>query len=698
MSSLICTECLQVPYVEFLPGLMVQFSCHEKNMIRHMDLDETIENLFTLKCSQKSCQKECYDFHVLFSSIICDKCFGSVKASAKKTNNYIKCDSLLTKCKFHYIKYSYYDKKSHCFFCENCLIPNASKTLNEYDNEFQIEMLNKLNILVDSKNDMIYPKYYELLIKRIIETYEKYGKTQKFNVYYNAFNVINFLSNYSILSPFCQKCNEIFHINILENNNKVIEKENKFTLEASCKCSKINFSSIEDFENIINANICDNCNKSFTQTDLIYDAIFGKFLCQDCASQKLSLDYIRFSEFIYICWIHKQNFDCYCRKCGKLFCSECKNLHNHEIIKLNNEINKEYPYILKSSDWFIKLKNHGLLNLEHDKKECKTISEITIKELNQLIKTVEKGNKKFFENKNKLKQNSSLIFQNLSLIKLYISNANLSTKILELQNKNNQLLLSSEIILKELNEKNELVNLVSTRNILQHLIINIIKKNFSVFEKIEEDFRILYESYNYLNYEFIKAKNKLDKTIIEQKLKDIISKFIELIKNTIKKKETKKFIERLKQINKIKKLNLDKNLIKTIDKTDNIQNQFDIIVKEVHPKIFLNEKLKIFNNVFENEIKNQIDKEKFSVIKEYNKFLLNQNLINDKVKFNSIQNLIDSLEKNDIPEKIESKGLMKFVNITGIMYNDKYGYINENSINSDFIKVLLKNSQENENY
>lgn len=64
-----------------------------------------------------------------------------------------------------------------------------------------------------------------------------------------------------------------------------------------------------------------------------------------------------------------------------------------------------------------------------------------------------------------MEQNSSLLTQNLSLIELYISNSNLSTKILNLQNKNNELILSSETILKKLNQKNELVNLVSIRNI-----------------------------------------------------------------------------------------------------------------------------------------------------------------------------------------------------------------------------------------
>ena len=297
-----------------------------------------------------------------------------------------------------------------------------------------------------------------------------------------------------------------------------------------------------------------------------------------------------------------------------------------------------------------------------------------------------------------MEQNSSLIIQNLTAIELYISNTNLATNILDLKNLNNQLILSSETIIKELNEKNALVNLVITRNIFQHLIINIIKKNYLIFEKIKEDFRILYESYNYLNYEFIQEKNKNGKKIIEKKLTDVISKFIELIKISIKKKEIKKFIDRLKQINKVKNLNLDNNLIKKLNKADNIKNHFDKIMNKALPKIPENDKLKIFNHVFENEIKNKIDIEKFSVIKEYNKFLSNQNLINDRKKFDEIRKLIDSLEKNDIPENFEKFGFSKFVNITGIMYNDKCGYINEKSIDTNFIEKLLQNSQENENY
>ena len=695
MKSLICKKCLQIPYIEFLPGLMIKFSCHDKNLISHIDIDEAIENLFTLKCSKPNCQKESQDFHFLFYSIICDKCFGYVKNSIKKTNKYIESDSLLKKCKSHFKEYSHYCKENHCLFCKNCNIPIAANELKAYENEFKLESINKFDKLLKYKE---YPAHYELLIKRIIETYKKYGNTLKFNAYYNILNLINFISDYSILAPFCQKCKEIFHFKFQNNiNNKVVEgnKENKFALEASCKCSKINFHNIIDFENKINKNICNNCNNYFTQTDLIYDAIYDQFFCQNCASHKLSLDYIRFNEFIYICWIHKKNFGYYCSKCGKLFCSECMDINTHNIVALNNGLNKEYPNILINSNWFMKLKNHGLLNLEIDKIDCKTDSK---NKTNEFIEKLKKENNIFLEDKAKLKQNKSIIFQNLSSIESYISIKNLLSKNVKLQNKINHLKLSCETIIKELKEKNELVNLVSTRNILQHLIINIIRKNYSVFEAISEDFRILYESYYYLNYEFIKVKNEIGKSIIERKLKAIISKFIELIKNTITKKEIKKFIEQLKQINKEKKLHLDIKFINKIDKIDNIKGKFDKIMNEAKPKIPANEKLIIFNNVFENDIKNQIDNEKYSVIKDYNVFLSNQNLINNKKKFNEIQNLIDSLEKNDIPENIEKTGFMKYVKIIGIMHNDKYGYINEKSINSDFIKELLKNSQENESY
>lgn len=56
----------------------------------------------------------------------------------------------------------------------------------------QKETTDKKDKFVESKKEIIYPKYYELLIKRIIETYKNYGKNLKFNAYYNALMQVTF--------------------------------------------------------------------------------------------------------------------------------------------------------------------------------------------------------------------------------------------------------------------------------------------------------------------------------------------------------------------------------------------------------------------------------------------------------------------------------------------------------------------------
>ena len=685
---LICRKCLQVPYIEFLPGLMVRFSCHEKNLINHTDLDRTIIDQFTLKCS---CGKESENFHFLIAKIICDKCLNKYQDFMKKNEKYINNNQLLNKCINHFKKYSFYNIKNKLLFCEYCNIPNDSKPLNEFDNEFKINIIDKLN---DFK---VFPKNYELLINKIIQTYKNYGKTQKFNIYYNLSNLVNFLTDYSTLAPFCQKCKEIYFFNNLDEiNNDSAEKESNFNLEVSCKCSKLNFNSIQEFENKINSNICENCNKNFNQIDLIFDEIKEKFLCKDCCEKTGSFDYVCFNEFIYFCWYHLKNYEFYCLKCGKFFCNDCKILDNHTIIKLKKNDNKNYSLVLNEKNWFIKLKKEGLLNLKFEKKEECKINNIE-QHLNNLITTAEKENN-FFENRNNLEKNLKTINKIINNIRDFTFKENISDKIIKLQNENNKLRLSIYTILNQLREKNELTHLIYIRNVFQHLIINIIKKNYSFFELIKEDFRILYESYFYLNYDFINENNKNIKKIIEKKLNVIIRKFINFIKNFIKKKEIQKFINRLITINKEKKLNLNNNEIKQMETSKDIKQCFDNIINKTLPKISENNKIKIFNETFENEIKNNIDTEKFTVIKEYNNFLFNQNIINNKKKFNDIKNLIENLEKNEIPEDIEKKGFMKFVKITGNLYNEKYGYVNENSINDDLIKEFFKNSQENENF
>lgn len=98
----------------------------------------------------------------------------------------------------------------------------------------------------------------------------------------------------------------------------------------------------------------------------------------------MSLDYIRFNEFIYICWIHKKSFIYYCSICGKLFCSECKNLNNHEFTRLNQEKKRIYKSISKN----IQIKLEKLIKAMEKEKEKKNLFKIKInfEEISSLIR------------------------------------------------------------------------------------------------------------------------------------------------------------------------------------------------------------------------------------------------------------------------------------------------------------------------
>ena len=39
MTYLICNMYFQIPFIEFMPGLLVKFTCCTKNVISHFDLD-----------------------------------------------------------------------------------------------------------------------------------------------------------------------------------------------------------------------------------------------------------------------------------------------------------------------------------------------------------------------------------------------------------------------------------------------------------------------------------------------------------------------------------------------------------------------------------------------------------------------------------------------------------------------------------
>lgn len=566
------------------------------------------------------------------------------------------------------------------------------------------------NLITDyNENKGSYSKYFEKLIKVIKETYKKYEKPMVLNAYYNLCNLINFLKNYSIILPLSPECNQSFKFNI--KNDNYISKESKSTIEfkykpksfeVSCNCfNNKQYNSIIEFEKSINSIICYNCQLQFEQKYILYDCISEKYFCEECSKTYISLDYIRFNEMKIICWIHKIKFESYCKNCNKLFCPKCQNINRHNFINLTNQSESAELFIKKfgSHNWLLSLKNNGLFNFENGKRTCKNKidrEDLIKKEKAYIIKQIEEKEGKFDASLFKIysKLNTVQIKNCLYEFKIFETKVDNRVQIIEMKNKHINLELMLTTLFKEIEEKSEIINLLKTRNKIQHLIIEIIKKNYYCFTKIEGDFRILYESYNYLNYDL-----NINKKNVQKKLEEIFTKFENLIKTTVQKKTINEFLQRLKEKNIEKSLNikLDKEKIKEFK---NVKNVIGNTMKQTTPKISLNNQLMLFNVTYENEVKKMIDDEKFSVQKQYNDFLSNQNLFQtkEKSKFKNIKNLVEKLGKNNIPEEIEKLGFYKKVKIVGNEYTDKYGFICDKNVNSSLIKELIKNSQKDEGY
>ena len=90
----------------------------------------------------------------------------------------------------------------------------------------------------------------------------------------------------------------------------------------------------------------------------------------------------------------------------------------------------------------------------------------------------------------------------------------------------------------------------------------------------------------------------------------------------------------LKLLNKNNHFNINKSIIEQCfsPNNNNIKDSFNIMINSITPKILPTKKLELFNSVFQNNIKKEMDKAKFSTIYEYNKFLEDKNLIIDKEK------------------------------------------------------------------
>jgi len=696
MNALICNKCLQIPYVDFLPGLMVKFSCCETTLVPHFYLEEKIKLRYSIKCSKISCQKKNGNIHYALKNLYCEDCLKDSKLKSK-INNDINPNSFAMTCKNHFKKFTYYNSTNHLLYCEECDIPQNSVKLNNFKENLKPEIIKELKI-----KEKIINKYLKCIFNKILETYELFKSKTNPNIYFNIKNIKNFLEDYDLLSPVCSQCMKIYNIKLNENSLNNQNGDNNKIYEVVCKCSSEIYNSIEDIEKKFNSIICYNCDNMFDQKDMFYDIIFDKLFCEECLKDKKTVDYIRFNELCYYCGIHRFKLESFCKRCKALFCKKCKFINLHQIIKFKENNNSEQKFqIFNKIKWISKLKDAGLLNIGNYEGNCLKISaEEKNKEFNKIISTIEEKKKNSFENiimkkENEINNIKYKIENSILYIKLYGTNievTNLKDKIVQME-------FSLKNIIKELNSKNKIVQLLKIRNVFLHLISNIIRKNCNSFERLKEDFRLLYESYKFLKYQ-LKYKEK--ENLVKSKLESIFEKIEKLIKNIIKNHYFSFFKNKFKIEMENNNYKLDDCIINAyFDRNSNIKNNFDEAIESQIPKIPYHQKIQIFNNVFENDLKLIVDKAVFSTLKNYNKFLLNHNGFDQKTKskIENHSNLIENIENNKIPEDYEKSSLKNNVNLIGKFYLDEFGYTNDKSLNIDTLKeIAICNIPEENNY
>lgn len=687
MSLLICVQCKQVPYIEFMPGLHIKFICCNTKIVRHYDLDKFIEQNYTLKCQKCSCLDKDGNIILYSKKLICKDCRS--KISAKNKEAYIKNDSIPNKCALNdNKKYEFYDPKTHRLYCQYCLIKSAVQ-IKDYEKAIKIEIINI------PKNSFSSIPYFDNLGNKIIKTYEMMKKTPAgINSYLNLLNLKKFLEDYSMIVPLCNICKEIFNFDISENT-----QNNSF--EISCKCGKKSFPSLEDFEIKIDLIKCDNCEKELKQSNMFLDFLTQDILCEKCLNEKGVFDYIRYNEIPYICDIHTNKFISFCNICGKFLCDKCDAAdHNIIEIKASHEDDEKKYKIFSNSKWFLKLKGEGFLNLKserviHENKNGNILAKF--QEYKDIIENEEKKGLDILSNK--LKIDLAINLGNIKFLVQKIANLNLEEEILNLKNQLNKMTLSIELLFKEFSDKNKIVQLLKTRNVLQHIFTEIIKDNYDCFEKIEGNFRVLYESYKYLNYE----KKNCDE--VKLKIESIFKKFEILIKshvkNTVKECLSTKLINELElkhyEITKKKK-----NAIrKQFNSNDDEKKNFNEFVDKILPKVSPEDKIILFNKVFESPIKKNLESIKNNTIKQYNDYLIQQKAFapfymnRNKETLKDIEKI---LLKYEFPKDYEKSGLFQKINLTENDYIKSFGYLNDYTLDNNLIKVLLQNSQKDDEY
>ena len=303
------------------------------------------------------------------------------------------------------------------------------------------------------------------------------------NIYNNNNNINQAnIKSKDIICPICKK------------NCKIKIKNYKIQLYDCKNKHNINNIPLNEFENtqFIDESkiICNKCK--YNSKNQIYNHEFYKCnscdlnLCPICKleHQKIHNNIINYEKINYICNLHNEIFNSYCKKCGNNICMFCEKEHeDHEIIYFGKII----PNKNEVKD--------NISNLKEKIDKIKIDVEEIINILNKIIENIEinyKINNDIINNNIEFKNKNYEILYNLREI-----NDNTNNIIEDINNiineKNaNYKLRNLYQLFSKMNEKEKKINIYNNNNEEQHCL------NINKNTKIEE-----YYSYECINSNFL---------------------------------------------------------------------------------------------------------------------------------------------------------------------------------------------------
>ena len=391
--------------------------------------------------------------------------------------------------------------------------------------------------IYNSLKEIIQCKFNDIMEDICNKFASKIKKNIKNFIFLHNGNVINKNNTFGEQANNEEKKDCIMTILVNENVEDSNKKKIKISKEVICHCKEDAIMRIEDYKislfgckncheknniflsqyeelQIIDESkiICDKCkdnNKGITHNNTFYICFTCHMnLCPLCLlNHDKKHDIIDYEQKNYLCEIHNENFNSYCKKCKKNLCIQCENSHfNHDIIQyskilpnkgdkldeikqLKNQINKMKNKINEIKDFldsFIKNINiYFKINEE-------LINNYNVKNRNyQILTTINNiNNKKVIEDINiVINDNIKVAFDKIFEIynKMYATNNIKNEK--NKNNKTNKFIEKKNKIKNNFNNKKEnFNNLDNKKNKNNNNILNKTMENFINNKQIENKF------------------------------------------------------------------------------------------------------------------------------------------------------------------------------------------------------------------